>query len=234
MQRTCRISQIPTRRQQLFCFRRVTAFSSMQFPPLSSCPSLLISPFPQPASSSPRCFPTSLPGSPAITPFPGTNGFASLLSSPPGSPPTNPSSPRCSSTTSPRTPPFHSFHDSSESKRNSSNENARHASYSKYQIRFIKGSNSPFVDAHNICIDSSRVWSFFFEGGGFRYRYPSKQSSLPRGCDTQASAGNTNSMWCIKRFQTRPRGSKTDTFSCLSRTYLDTSDTSLSPLTRRC
>lgn len=129
---------------------------------------------------------------------------------------------------------FYSLNHSSESKRNSSNENARHASYSKYQIRFIKGSNSPFVDAHNICIDSSRVWSFFFEGGGFRYRYPSKQSSFPRECNTQASAGNTNSMWCIKRFQTRPRGSKTDTFSCLSRTYLDTSDTSLSPLTRRC
>ena len=44
--------------------------------------------------------------SPDISPFPGTNGFASLLSSPPGSPPTNPSSPRCSSTTSPRTPFF--------------------------------------------------------------------------------------------------------------------------------
>ena len=98
--------------------------------------------------------------------------FHSIL----GNPPSKRSSTLSSAATSPRTLGFPFF--LSESHRNSSNEKARHASYSKFRIRFIGGSNSPFMEASNLCIDSSRRWRFFFEGGNYQFHYPSKQSSF--------------------------------------------------------
>ena len=59
---------------------------------------------------------------------------------------------------------------------------------------------------------------FSSRAGGFAIDIPPSRVESPRECNAQASDGNTNSTCCIKRFQTRPRGSKTGIFSCRSRT----------------
>lgn len=63
-----------------------------------------------------------------------------------------------------------------ENNRALSNSQFRQDKYSTATIRFVNKTDSPFLDAHNICMDKSFIWKVYLESGSIDIHYPDKQS----------------------------------------------------------
>ena len=64
-----------------------------------------------------------------------------------------------------------------ESKRNRNETKYLASDYSVVSIKCVKNTQSPFMNAHNICINSSMYWKIFLESGKFNIHYPHNSSN---------------------------------------------------------
>lgn len=49
--------------------------------------------------------------------------------------------------------------------------------YSSGTFRLINGTNSPFFEAHNICLNSRYSWSVYLKSGSLNIHYPNSNST---------------------------------------------------------
>ena len=61
--------------------------------------------------------------------------------------------------------------------RSFSNSQFQQSKYTTATIRFVNKTDSPFLDAHNICVDASFTWKIYRQSGSMNFQYPDNQSS---------------------------------------------------------
>lgn len=54
----------------------------------------------------------------------------------------------------------------------------RNSDYSIASIQCVRNTQTPFMNAHNICINSTLTWKIFLESGEFNIHYPANSSII--------------------------------------------------------
>ena len=60
--------------------------------------------------------------------------------------------------------------------RQANNSYYKQFDYSVATIRYIKYSGTPFLEGHNICLDSSNHWNIYLQKGTINIHYPDEGS----------------------------------------------------------